>query len=123
MPDGRKLFFTLFLAEMQDSLEDIEYLAGIYGNRFRNGEITTYVYNENKAFLKHEASGLKGLIAFIESVKPGDYKDVRELAQGMEYMLKKKAEESDNPAVIDQIVSRKIKKVLAYVLEEPEGSR
>jgi hypothetical protein len=115
MPGGRKIFLVMFRAELEDSLEDIEYLCGTYENRYRASEITSYVYNENEAFLRHEAAGLKNIISLIDFLHADDYQDVRELAQAADDFFKKKVEEFDDPEAVYGIITRKIKKVLAYV--------
>jgi hypothetical protein len=118
MPDRKKFFLVMFRAELQDSLEDVEYLSGTNENRHRNNEITSYVYNENKAFLQHEAAGLKNLIALIGSFNPDDYRTVTELALAADVFFKKKVEEFDDPEAVYGIIKRKIKKVLAYVEQQ-----
>ncbi|MDR3138098.1 MAG: hypothetical protein LBT95_00330 [Treponema sp.] len=115
MPGRRKFFLVMFRAELEDSLEDIEYLGEIYERRYRNNEITNYVYNENEAFLHHEAAGLKNLITLIDSFNPEDFQTVTELAQAVDVFLKKRIEEFDNPQVVYGIIKRKINKILAYI--------
>jgi hypothetical protein len=118
MPGRRKFFLIMFQAELQDSLEDIEYLKGTNESRYRSNEITSYVYNENKAFLLHEAAGLKNLISFIDSFNPGDYQTVTELASAVDEFFRKKVEEFDDPEAVYGIIRRKIKKILAYVEQQ-----
>jgi hypothetical protein len=115
MPGRRNFFLAMFQAEMRDSLEDIDYLSRVVESRFRAGEITNYVYNENEAFLKHEISGLKDLIAFLETINPNDYADVPALADGLENLLKKRARELDDPEAVYDIIKRKLKKVRGYI--------
>jgi hypothetical protein len=108
----------MFRAELQDSLEDIEYLSGTNESRYRSNEITSYVYNENRAFLQHETAGLKNLISFIDFFNPDDYRTVTELASATDVFFKKKVEEFDDPEAVYGIIKRKIKKVLAYVEQQ-----
>jgi hypothetical protein len=117
MAGQKKLFLTMFQVEMEDSYGDILYLSGVNENKFKNNEITNHVYNENKAFLEHEASGVKELIAYIGSINPEDYKDVTEMALAVGELVTNKAKEQDDPQVVYGIISRKIKKVLAYILD------
>jgi hypothetical protein len=121
MPGQQKLFLTMFQAEMEDSYGDVLYLSGVNENRFKANEITNYVYNENKAFLDREASGLKKLIAYIGSINNvEEYGNVEELALAVDTLLKKRTEEQDNPEAVYGIISRKIKKVLTYILKYDE---
>jgi hypothetical protein len=116
-PARRKFFLAMLQAELQDSLEDIEYLGATYENRYRSNEITNYVYNENEAFLHHEAAGLKNLISLVDSFNPDDYQDLTEFAQAMDVFFKKKVDEFDDPQAVYGIIKRKINKVLSYVAE------
>lgn len=120
MPGQKKLFLTMFQAEMEDSYGDVLYLSGVNENRFKNGEITNYVYSENKAFLEHEAAGIKELIAYIDTIKVDDYKDVTEMALAVGELLQTRVKEQDDPQVVYGIISRKIKKVLKYIMEYAE---
>jgi hypothetical protein len=116
---GRKNFFlVMFRAELEDSLEDIKYLRDASENRYRDGEITSYVYNENSAFLQQEAARLKNLISLIDSFNSDDYPAVPDLARGMDDFLKRKIEEFDDPRAVYGIITRKLKKVLAYVEQD-----
>jgi hypothetical protein len=120
MPERKKLFLTMFQAEMEDSYGDVLYLSSVNEGRFSSGEITNYVYNENKAFLEREAAALKALIACIDTIKVEDYKDVGETAAKVDEFLKTRAREQDEPQAVYGIISRKIKKVLKYIMEYVE---
>ncbi|MDR2758447.1 MAG: hypothetical protein LBB78_03615 [Spirochaetaceae bacterium] len=120
MPGQKKLFLTMFQAEMEDSHGDVLYLSGVNESRFKNGEITNYVYNENKAFLAHEASGIKELITYIGTINAENYKDVEEMASSVGELLKTRAKEQDDPQAVYGIISRKIKKVMKYIMEYAE---
>ncbi|MFP3089235.1 hypothetical protein LQZ21_02790 [Treponema sp. TIM-1] len=120
MPGRKKLFLTMFQAEMEDSYGDVLYLSGVNESRFKNGEITNYVYNANKAFLEHEASGLKELIAYIGTIHAEDYKDIEKLVAAVDELLKARVKEQDDPQAVYGIISRKIKKVLKYIMEYAE---
>jgi hypothetical protein len=118
MPGRKKLFLAMFQAEMEDSYEDIRYLSGVNENKFKTNRITNYVYNENKAFLEHEAAGVKELIGAIAAIKAEDYTDVAELVPAVGELLKNKAKEQDDPQAVYGIISRKINKVRAYIQNE-----
>jgi hypothetical protein len=116
----RKLFIALMRAELEDSIEGLEQLSGRLKERLEKGEITNYVFNENGALLSREISGLKALLPFVDAIKSADYPDVRVLAQHAGDALKKKAEEWEDPEAVGEIIARKIRKILKYILELPE---
>ena len=115
----RKLFITLFRAELEDAVEGLEHLSGMMENRLNAGEITNYVFNENKALLKNEISGLKRLLPDIGAIDKEKYPDVSALAEAVGTMLQSKIEAMDDPQAILEIIRRKQKKVLKYLLEQP----
>jgi hypothetical protein len=116
----RKLFIIMVRAELEDSIEGLEGLSVRCKHRLGSGEITNYVYNENEALLHQEISGLKKLLPVVDAVKAEDCRDVYDLAQKMEALLTAKAEELQDPQAVGGIVSRKIRKILNYILEWPE---
>ncbi|QQO08225.1 hypothetical protein [Breznakiella homolactica] len=117
MPGRRKLFLAMICAEVEDSLEDVEFVSAEIERRFRNNEVTNYVYSENEALLAREASGLKKLIAFLQSVSPDDYESAADIAAFFEETLRNKVKELDNHQAVYEIIDRKIKKVLKYINE------
>jgi hypothetical protein len=119
MSGGAKLFLTMFHAELEGSLEDIRSLAAVYEKKFKGGEITNYVYNENEAFLSREIMSLRRFIAYIESVSVDAYKTVDGLVADIENVVKKGVTEFSDPEAMYQIISRKIQKILAYLEERP----
>jgi hypothetical protein len=116
----RSLFITLMRAELEDSIEGLEQISGRLTERLEKGEITNYVFNENGALLTREISGLKSLIPLVDAVKSADYPDVYVLSQQLGDTLKKKAEDGEDPEAVGEIVTRKIKKILKYILDLPE---
>ncbi|MDR2019408.1 MAG: hypothetical protein LBQ14_01425 [Treponema sp.] len=116
----RKLFIVMVRAELEDSIEGLEELSALCKRRLDSGEITNYVYNENEALLHQEISGLKNLLPVVDAVKMEDYRDVHDLARKLEALLTAKAEELHDPQAVGGIISRKIRKILNYILEWPE---
>ncbi|MDR2134586.1 MAG: hypothetical protein LBP27_05710 [Treponema sp.] len=116
----RKLFIMLLRAEIEDTMEGIEQLSFVMENRLNKGEITNYVYNGNKAFLAQEHAGLEKLLPLLDGVDTGSRKDVNALAFETGDMLQREAKAADDPSVILEIISRKIKKVLKYITEQQE---
>jgi hypothetical protein len=114
------VFMSLFRAELDDSIEGLEYLSKVLGERLDRGEITNYVYSENEAFLNRAVSAFRALTAYLDTLDTGSYTDVRLLAEDIEGKLKEKVEELDDPKAISEIIERKAKKVLKYIFERPE---
>jgi hypothetical protein len=120
MPGTAELFLVMFHAEMKSSLEDAEDLVSVYKKRFNKDEITSYVYNENEAFLAQEMAGIRGIIAQIEDFSAGDYQSAEDTAAVIENRVHEKAELFENPEAVYRLVHRKIQKILAYIRMRPE---
>jgi hypothetical protein len=105
----------MFRAEIENSLEDAGALVELYKKRFKSEEITSYVYNENEVFLAQETAGLKGLLAFLDSLDSVKFSKAEDVANEIDSMIKRKVEDYEDPEVIYAIVSRKIKKILTYL--------
>ncbi|MDL2228879.1 hypothetical protein LJC14_01360 [Treponema sp. OttesenSCG-928-L16] len=121
MPGRRKLFLSLFQAEIEDSREDADFLVLQNKKRFQNNEITNYVYNENDAFLSKESSGLKKIADFIGTFSAEDYENTDELAAALDHKLRKQVEEFDDPEAVYGIIKRKLQKVRLYVEDRQNG--
>jgi hypothetical protein len=116
----RRLFMTFMRAEMEDSSEGLEQLSGILAERLSKNEITNYVFNENAALLAREISGLKSLVSVLDGIAAGDFPDVYTLARHTEKTLIDKAREWEDPEAVNGIITRKVRKILTYILELPE---
>jgi hypothetical protein len=115
MVSRAELFIIMFRAEIENSLEDARVLIELYERRFKSEEITNYVYNENEAFLARETSGLKGLLALLDSFDPAKFSKAEDIALEIDSMIKRRVKDYEDPEAIYAIVSRKIKKILAYL--------
>jgi hypothetical protein len=105
----------MFRAEIENSLEDADALFNLYEKRYHRDEITNYVYNENGVFLTQEITGLRGILTFLDTLKPEKFSSVEDIASEIDSMIKKKVEDFEDPEAIYGIVSRRIKKILNYL--------
>jgi hypothetical protein len=115
MVSKAELFILMFRAEIEGSLEDAKALIELCEKRFKNEEITNYVYSENEAFLAKESAELKGLLAHLETIDPAKYLKAEDIALEIDNMIKRKVDDYEDPEVIYMIVGRKIKKILTYL--------
>jgi hypothetical protein len=116
----RKLFITLMRAEMEDTIEGLGQLSARLKERLGREEITNYVFNENEALVSREIAGLTSLLPVLDELKSGDYPDVYALAKHAEEALVRKSGESEDPEAVSEIIMRKIRKILTYILDMPE---
>jgi hypothetical protein len=114
MSDQISLFLTMLKEEIEESLDNIQYLADSYERKFKNGEITNYVYNENEAFLAQEIAGLRRFLAFIASISP-DVKTPEDIVILIGDVIKKKTKDYEDPEAVYRIVNKKLEKTLRYL--------
>jgi hypothetical protein len=107
-------------AELEDSIEGLEALSLSLRERLGKEEITNYVYNENEGLIRQEIFGLTTLLPVFGEIDKDEYPDVQSLAGAVGELLKKKAEELEDGRGVLEIITRKIRKVLTYILEKPE---
>lgn len=117
MPERKRLFLKVLKAELEDCLEDVEDLEILYERKHNGEEITNYVYNENKALLKRELSGLRNVLQTVDDVTLERYASVDALAAGVDELMQKKVLEFEDPEAVYGIAKRKLLKVLRYVIE------
>jgi hypothetical protein len=110
----------MFREEIEESLDNIQYLIDSYERKFKNGEISNYVYSENESFLAQEMVGLRRFLAFIASISP-DLKTPEDIAILIGDVIKKKMEDYEDPEAVYRIVNKKLEKTLRYLKfrEEP----
>jgi hypothetical protein len=115
MPDDRtKQFLTLFKEELEDSLGNIQYLAQSYERKFKNEEITNYVYNENEAFLAQEIAALRRFLLFLDSIYP-DVKTPEDIVILIEDVIKQKTKALEDPEAVYHIICKKLEKTARFL--------
>jgi hypothetical protein len=114
MSDQVSLFLTMLKEEIEESLDNIQYLVDSYERKFKNEEITNYVYSENEAFLAQEMTGLRRFLAFIASISP-DVKTPEDIAILIGDVIKKKMKDYEDPEAVYRIVNKKLEKTLRYL--------
>ncbi|MDR1507536.1 MAG: hypothetical protein LBI67_10595 [Treponema sp.] len=119
MSNRVRLFLTMLREEIGESLDNIQYLADSYERKLKNGDVTNYVYNENESFLAQETAGLRRFLAFMDSISP-DVKEPEDIAILIGNVIKKKAEDYEDPEAIYLIINKKLEKVLRYLRLQQE---
>jgi hypothetical protein len=108
------LFLTMLREEIEESLNNIQYLVDSYERKFKNGEVSNYVYNENEVFLAQEIVGLRRFLAFIASISP-DVKTPEDIVILIGDVIKKKIKDYEDPEAVYLIMNKKLEKTLRYL--------
>jgi hypothetical protein len=115
MADIRMKFIKVLRAELEDLQEDIALVEQKASERLALSEITEYVYRENKGLLHLESESIKKLLETIDSIDIALYKNVDELAIGLDGRVHDVVREHEDPEAVYRFFLRKLMKVRKYV--------
>ncbi len=115
MKEKKLKFIRILTTELDDLLEDIELLMGVDRKRSEKGEISQYVYLENNALLQKEISCLKSFAQFTQAVELDGFETLEELYAFVKAEFEKQLKEGCYTHAIENVVERRLQKVLAYV--------
>jgi len=114
MSSQTELFLSMYKEEIEESIENIRYLKESYERKFKNEEITNYVYSENEAFLSQEITGLKGFLSLIQTFSP-ENKTPEELAISIQDVVQQRLKGYEDPEAVYLIVNKKLERALKYL--------
>jgi len=115
MPERKKLFLSVFKAELEDCIEDIRELSELCENRYDCREIGDYVRNENQALLHQEVVGFKDALNSIDALDPDQYDGLQSLVQAVRDLVVRSVREASDPEAVVALAERKLRKVLTYI--------
>lgn len=115
MYEHKRKFVSIVKAELDDLIEDLNHLVDDYKEKKDHDLITSYVFLENLALLRHEMYGIRRISDVISTLKLEDYKDIREISDCIKEILENKISGSDFAGCLLPMISRKIDKAANYV--------
>jgi len=108
-------FVKILRAEIEDLLEDVAVAERRHAARFARRELTDYVFKQNEALFKAEEESFRRVLQSLGSVDAARYRDLDELAAAVDTLVREVVRDHEEPEAIYRFVSRKLKKVRAYV--------
>ena len=115
MKEKIKKFFSMLLIELSDLEENMNMLIETTEERFKNHEITGYVWTENTALLKRERYLLQLIRRHvIEELSPGDFSSIEEAKKAVLQIVEK---QDSVPKAVPEFIDRRLEKVLRYLEE------
>lgn len=117
MKERCKKLINILKIELEDLIEDIVFLGGLYEEREKKKEITHYVLLENSGLLKQEASGIKELVDSLNEIKTEDCTDLMKFSENIDFHLKEKCKSFGYPDVVYLLAKRRLQKVIKYIAE------
>ena len=111
-------FLNIFRAELDELVEDLLIFEDLYKKREENGEITNYVYLENKGLIKDELLGVQNIVNSAEQLLDHEYQNLDEMVEDLSAKIKMQIEESGHSNAAFLLVERKLQKVKKYMMDE-----
>ncbi len=115
MRDKIKKFFSMLLIEFSDLEDSMNMLIEAAEERFKNHEITGYVWTENTALLKRERYLLQLIRRhIIEELEPEDYSTIEEARNAVMRIVEK---QDSVPQAVPEFIEKRLEKVIKYLEE------
>ena len=105
-------FFKILEIEFQDLEEGLEAYMVAIEERYRNKEITSYVFRENDALLAREIDDVRIIKKRISAVSNGEYENLEDAVETVIGIIRGF---TGIPEVVHKHMEGKVHKVLRYV--------
>lgn len=107
-------YLKILFIELEDIVIDLEFSEKIFEKRFKEHEITEYVFLENNSLLKREILGVEKLKKYLKKVDK-EIVTVSELRVTVDEYFKDEVKNAGLPNVVYLLVSRKLDKIDKYI--------
>ena len=108
-------YLSILRIELLDLESDLEAMERLMERRYQSQEITYYVSEENRSFIRHEVTSIQNIINELNSLDFSDVTSVDCLIERIDTMVMKKSEEYDLPESIRRYIKRKLDKIKEFV--------
>jgi hypothetical protein len=115
MTDRVSKLLKIFRVELEESEKNVLDLMEYYANRFNEHNITSYVWQENKALLQMELSCLTTLEKDLGAWDPGDETDPGRVLDEVSVFLKGLTIKRDYPELVALVIDKIGKKLARYL--------
>ena len=115
MTDPVSKLLKIFRVELEDSEKNVLDLVEYYAKRFNEHNITSYVWQENKALLQMELSCLAALEKDLRAWDPGDETDLGKVLDEASIFLKGLAKKRDYPELVALVIDKISNKLNRYL--------
>ncbi len=120
MSKRRGYYIEVLIAEMDDLLEDIKAMETRTTERFKNLEISNYVFRANEAVFSREEDAVRRFRERLVALDPSSFPTIENLSASLDAMAKDMVKSLDEPEAVYGFLKRKLDKVLRYV-ESDDG--
>lgn len=108
-------FFRILKLELLDMQDDLETVILSAEKKRDAGEYTEYVLRENTALYRNEINALADFIHETEERERENYASVEDAIASIKEMLPGKVKTWNYPALMSDLLSRKMDKILSYI--------
>ncbi len=114
MENKIRKYLKILKIELEDLIDDLEFSENVMAKRFKEHEITEYVFLENIGLLKKEILGIEKIQRMINDSKENIH-SIEELKTVVENYLHNEIKSAGLPNVVFLLVNRKLDKVSKYM--------
>jgi len=115
MSKNLERYKEIIAIELKDLQKDIEELLSRNKERNEKGEITKYVFLENRVTLKDEINALKSFINTVKDMDASSFESMDEIDEYLNRKFNRMIQEAGYGKGIIYFVKKKLKKVKRYV--------
>ena len=114
MENKTRKYFDILKIELEDLIDDLEFSEEVLSKRFKEHEITEYVFFENVGLLKKEILGIEKVKKML-SESDTEILSISDLKDRVENYFKKEIKSAGLPEVVFLLVNRKLDKISRYM--------
>ena len=115
MREIKKYYLKILRIEIEDLMEDIEFLIEESKKERESELLSNYVFWENITIFKNELSGVNSFFKVLDETDPDQFETLDEMVDHIRSIFKKKIKEYGLVEAVNLYVNRKIIKVRQYV--------
>lgn len=108
-------FNEVLKAELDDLLEDILIVEKRSEERYKNAQISNYVYHANESILYKEAESVKMFLKIIDETEISRYKSIESLVVYYDSCARDLVTRFEEPELVYGFLKRKLDKVTKYL--------
>ena len=120
MRNIKKRYVRILKAEVEDFREDIDLLIRECTSRRGRSEISSYVFLENLALLRHEILDIDNIGKMLDDLDLEHYAGLDELIRGIREWINVRLTHHNLTEAVHGLVMRKLEKVAEYVRSPAE---
>ncbi|MFW6245192.1 MAG: hypothetical protein ACOC36_04825 [Fibrobacterota bacterium] len=117
MQNRKNAFAVIYTLELQDLKDHLCERIAVYQKQFEEGNISSYVFRENRALLENEICGLDVFLEKFRKLDLNTFSTIEELRDVLKIQNEKLCGEEGIAYPIADMANKKAEKITAYLKE------